>query len=33
METLTQSTVNIILMLAILGVVFFVLKSKKDSSN
>ncbi len=29
METLTQSTVNIILMLTILGVVFFVLKSKK----
>lgn len=31
METLTQSTVNVVLMLAILGVVFFVLKSKKDN--
>lgn len=30
METLTQSTVNVVLMLAILGVVFFVLKSKKE---
>ncbi len=33
MEDLTQSTVNIVLMLAILGVVFFVLKSKKNSSQ
>lgn len=30
METLAQSTVNMVLMLAILGIVFFVLKSKKD---
>lgn len=33
MEDLTQSTINIILMVAILAVVFSVLKSKKDSSH
>lgn len=32
MENLTQSTTNIILMIAILALMFFVLKSKKDSS-
>lgn len=30
MEILTQSSVNIILMLAVLVVMFFVLKSKKS---
>lgn len=30
MENLTQSTTNIILMIAILALMFFVLKSKKS---
>lgn len=32
MEDLTQSSTNIVLMITILAIMFFVLKSKKDSS-